>query len=426
MASEQLHIAGSLGPVSLDGYRFCFDSQWSPEANRRVDSVERFLASGVEENDWRLDLDGVTVDVSQWETPKRTRTYPLPRMYQLLQSAHRKAALIPAVKDEGSGLNPDVLGLDTIHLLTQFGLYVVVGRYVEGRGDERSKRGTNETVKVLRDQRLDFRAALHKLRAVAAPEVDVREWNGSEVELFGVSLARSAEAYRRLQERTGVPLTTIASCERRLTVLREGGLPAYVDYSDRFRKRSQHAETVSVQPKEHLIQAASKVLVDIRLECDLGAGADVWLHLAPDEGWAVGRHLLVLEKKSNPSQNDTLDAIFKNLVFRSMKVENAAQPVHFGIGSTYSARTGACWSLCPHFADCSREGFADCRFAPLAQRNEAATIFARKDVVAFLCEGAANGFLAFVIGLRGLAEEEEAGVQTAILEGAAPGRLRSL
>jgi hypothetical protein len=414
MAIDQLHIVGTLSPLQLDGYRFCFGSEWTGERGKAATTTERFLASGVEENAWRLRFGEVTLDVSQWETPKRTRTYPLARAYRLLQSPHRKAALIPAVKDEGSGLNPDVLGLDTVHLLTLFGLYAVVGHYVEARG-ESQKTPSEQAVLVLRDQRLDFEAALLKLEVAAAPEVGVVDWNRGEVDLFPVSLERSTAAYRRLQERTGVPLTTIASCERRLTVLRDGGLPAYVRWSDRFRLRSQHAETVSLQPKEHLLDSAAKALVDLRLDCDLGAGEQVWLHLAPDEGRVVGGQVFILEKKANPSENDLLGAIFSNMAFRSMKVENVTNPVHFGIGATYETRTGACWSLCPHLAGCSAQRFTSCRFAPLARFNAAPTFPQREDLVALLHEGDANGFLTFVVGLRGLSDGDESAIQRAIL-----------
>ncbi|NCO42284.1 MAG: hypothetical protein COZ06_28165 [Armatimonadetes bacterium CG_4_10_14_3_um_filter_66_18] len=414
MAADQLHLVGTLLPLQLDGYRFCFGSEWTAQRGKAPTTPERFLASGVEENAWRLRFGEGTLDVSQWETPKRTRTYPLARVYRLLQSPHRRGALIPAVKDEGSGLNPDVLGLDTLHLLTLFGVYAVVGHYLGARG-ETQKRRSGEEVLVLRDQRLDFEAALTKLEVAAAPEVSVVDWNRGEVDLFAVSLERSAAAYRRLHEQTGVPLTTVASCERRLAVLHDGGLPAYVRWSDRFRLRSQHAETVSVQPKEHLVGPAAKVLVDLRLDCDLGAGEQVWLHLAPDEGWVVGNQVFVLEKKANPSENDLLGAIFKNMAFRSMKVENVTNPVHFGIGATYETRTGACWSLCPHLQECLVERFSSCRFQPLAPHNAAPTFPQRSDCVSLLREGAANGFLTFVVGLRGLSEGDESAIQRTIL-----------
>lgn len=415
MGAAALHIVGCLSRVSPRDYESCFPSEWARPDGIAPTTPEQFLAAGPEESRWRLVIDKRTLDVSQWETPKRTRTYPLPRVYRLLQSPNKKVALIPVVKDEGSGVNPDVLGLDTIHLLTLFGVYVVVGHYVSARAATRTQPRSGRTIRVLRDQRLDYAAALRKLEIVAAPEVSVTAWNRGEVEGFPVSLEEAARAYRRMQAETGVPLPTIASCERRLAILRRSGLAGYVRAGDRFRKRSQHAEIVGLQPKEHLLKTAVKVLVDIRLDCDLGAGAPVWLHLAPDEGWIVGRRLFIIEKKANPSENDLLSAVFKNRVFRSMTPENVKNPVQFAIGATYRTRVGACWSLCPHLSRCLRESFVDCRFAPLQRFNSAATFPQRTGAVALLREGDANDFLTFLTGLRGLREGEEAGIQRVLL-----------
>jgi len=95
MAAQQLHIVGRLSAGFLRNQHFCLPSKWAKPSGIKPTTPAEFLASAPEDSRWRLPLAGRVLDISQWETPKRTRTYPLPRVYRLLQSPNRKVALIP-------------------------------------------------------------------------------------------------------------------------------------------------------------------------------------------------------------------------------------------------------------------------------------------------------------------------------------------
>ncbi len=48
------------------------------------------------------EVDGESIAICRWVSPKRTRSYPYARVYDILsEDASKKVAIIPVVKDEG-------------------------------------------------------------------------------------------------------------------------------------------------------------------------------------------------------------------------------------------------------------------------------------------------------------------------------------
>ena len=45
---------------------------------------------------------GNNLAFSKWVSPKRTRTYPFPRIYDTLGLSTKKVTIIPVIKDEGA------------------------------------------------------------------------------------------------------------------------------------------------------------------------------------------------------------------------------------------------------------------------------------------------------------------------------------
>ena len=67
--------------------------------------------------------------VSWWKSPKRTRTYPLSRVYETLSFTGRRITIIPIFKDEGFDGDRDFLQWDTISLMSLLQVYVIIGYY---------------------------------------------------------------------------------------------------------------------------------------------------------------------------------------------------------------------------------------------------------------------------------------------------------
>ncbi|MCW7071797.1 MAG: hypothetical protein OCU12_05690 [Methanophagales archaeon] len=66
--------------------------------------------------------------VSQWVSPKRTRSYPYARVYDTM-SKQLRVTIIPVVKDEGFDGDRDFVQWDTVSLMSLLNVFVILGYY---------------------------------------------------------------------------------------------------------------------------------------------------------------------------------------------------------------------------------------------------------------------------------------------------------
>ena len=66
--------------------------------------------------------------ISQWVSPKRTRSYPYARVYDTMSKQNR-ITIIPFIKDEGFDGDRDFVQWDTISLMSLLNVYVILAYY---------------------------------------------------------------------------------------------------------------------------------------------------------------------------------------------------------------------------------------------------------------------------------------------------------
>jgi hypothetical protein len=66
--------------------------------------------------------------ISQWVSPKRTRSYPYARVYDTMSKQNR-ITIIPFVKDEGFDGDRDFIQWDSVSLMSLLNVYVIIGCY---------------------------------------------------------------------------------------------------------------------------------------------------------------------------------------------------------------------------------------------------------------------------------------------------------
>lgn len=66
--------------------------------------------------------------ICKWVSPKRTRSYPYERVYNILSSS-KKISVIPIIKDEGINGDRDFIQWDTVSLMSLLDVYVILGYY---------------------------------------------------------------------------------------------------------------------------------------------------------------------------------------------------------------------------------------------------------------------------------------------------------
>jgi len=407
-------ISGILERVDYSNYEFIVDP--IDAKNLKVTDIEDLDKSAYDQAFWRITIRNKLLNMVKWTTPKRTRSYPLSRTYSLLSSKVSKAALIPIIKDEGeASRNPDVLGIDTIFLLTLFNVYCVLSYYDQAKKKTRvSSKGCS--VDAITNQRMNFHLAQEKINHICANNMPVNTWNAIEVGNYSSTLKAAGEAYERIQYQTGVRLPTVDRVKRNSQLfITEGGLEYFIKRADERRLRSQQSESLTLQPKERVLYSG-KAKVDILLDCDLGIEQAMKIHWAPDEQWIVNRNIFCIEKKHNPSRADLTDALFKNFAFRNMKHLNVANPTHFPIGLTSDTIAGTCFSLCEYFGYCKQSNWVKCQSKLLSQYNKAADFRMHTDLRNILIEGYLNKFPVFVIGTRSVNTQAVSEIQTLIRE----------
>ncbi|MDW8096169.1 MAG: hypothetical protein RMI51_05145 [Aquificaceae bacterium] len=96
--------------------------------NLKEITIEELEISGLSKFIVRVKSDYMAV--CKWVSPKRTRSYPYARVYDILsQHTSKKVAIIPVIKDEGKAGDRDFLQWDTVAMLSLLGVYAIPAYY---------------------------------------------------------------------------------------------------------------------------------------------------------------------------------------------------------------------------------------------------------------------------------------------------------
>ncbi|WP_340695190.1 hypothetical protein [Hydrogenobacter thermophilus] len=189
-----------------------------------------------------------------WVSPKRTRSYPYARVYDILtQEASKKVSIIPIVKDEGIEGDRDFLQWDTVSLLSLLNVYVIPAYYcyAERRGNK------------LTDQRFDWAYIKRKLIELSCYHNTALHWNLKELEQENlVKLIDKVKFYySKLSSKLGIKLHSFAGLDRFKELISKD-IEAFKVSSRLKSKQAQRRETKTRQPKE-LVNTELKTKIDI-------------------------------------------------------------------------------------------------------------------------------------------------------------------
>lgn len=289
----------------------------SDVASNAVDGVGRF----------ELNMGNKRIGVSQWVTPKRTRSYPYARVYDTLQYSER-VAIVPLVKDEGSGGDRDYLNWDTVSLMSLLNVYVIPAYYESANPhpDYENK---------ITDQRFDYEYITRKIRQLDSYQGDALHWNMREMENLGEVVENVRECYfKKIPKETGVQMSSEDAFERRIDKMTET-VEEFINESRRLSSNAQKSEAAASQANENVIEGIS--ISQITLENFLGGK----YHFTVDEAAIVNGTLFLVEKKHSsgvfPSEDDIKDGLLKLALYSnisSAKIKGESIPVKAAIGIT--------------------------------------------------------------------------------------------
>ena len=157
-----------------------------------------------------------TVAISVWTTPKRTKTYPLSRVYNTLSHDGIRITIIPALTDYGENGERGKIQPNTTYWMTALGVYVILGVFVEAEAGEVGALAANAnpgavnregSPKFVR-QKFDLEPIQEQIETILRDNPDVDTWNQGQVESIPGLLLQGIENYERLSNELYVPINS--------------------------------------------------------------------------------------------------------------------------------------------------------------------------------------------------------------------------
>jgi len=257
---------------------------------------------------------GNQIALSQWVSPKRTRSYPYARVYDSLDFSGKKVTIIPIVKDEGKEGDRDFLQWDTVSLMSLLGVYVIISHYTDA--SKSSRYGHKIT-----NQKFDIKYIKNQIRKLLSYQSDALHWNLSQIDNVGRIGQKALESYSDISKRIGVEMHSFESAKRRINQLLEGK-ETFMLSSRGLAEKAQRRESITTQPKEHLMG----IKATLTIKNYLGG----YYYFTCDEVEIRRRNIYLIEgkhtKTSNlPSLGDIKDGLLKMMLFtnlRDVKIDN--------------------------------------------------------------------------------------------------------
>ena len=283
-----------------------------------------------------LDLGENKIGVSQWVSPKRTRSYPFARVYNTMNFKSR-ITIIPIVKDEGKKGDRDYLQWDTVSLMSLLGVYVIIAYY------DKAKKNPRYENKIT-SQEFDYGYLTKKLKEFLNYKSDALHWNLKQLSnLKQVSKLCENAYYKKISRETGVDMHGINSFRKKIKEIYED-VEEFKKFSRDAAKSAQNREFQTIQPKEVVINEKAKITI-----ANYQGGM---YYFAVDEIMIKGDKLFLIEKKHSqkyiPSLGDIQDALIKMILYTNIseaKIDGNNYKIYPVIGLTSEEFTGILTSM---------------------------------------------------------------------------------
>jgi len=247
--------------------------------------------------------------ISRWVSPKRTRSYPYPRVYDTLSFSGKRVAVIPVIKDEGEDGDRDFIQWDTISLMSLLQVYVIITYYADASPSSRPKNK-------ITSQKFSIDHIRFELERLTGYQSDALHWNMKQIERVDEVAEKAIRSYRIISEKLGIKMHSFESALRRLEILKKGK-KEFMSSSRDLSRKAQERESVTSQPKEKLSEGAKAV---ITITNYLGGS----YYFTVDEAYIDGRNLLLVEGKHTrkselPKESDIKDGLLKMVLFSNLE-----------------------------------------------------------------------------------------------------------
>jgi len=266
--------------------------------------------------------------ISQWVSPKRTRSYPYARVYDTM-SKQIRVTIIPFIKDEGFDGDRDFIQWDTVSLMSLLNVYVLLGYYQKA---EKNPKYENK----ITNQVLDYQYLKEQLDKLINYKSSALHWNLLQLDSSSEVAQKCKNSYQTISERLGVRMHSIEGIDKRIEMLKKG-VKEFKSLSRSLASEAQNREFQTTQPKEKVIEEKATIMIKNYL-----GGL---YYLTVDEVRIKNDKLFLLEKKHSknslfPSIADIKDGVVRMMLFVNLaetKIANRAVN-HFSVLGLTSAK----------------------------------------------------------------------------------------
>ncbi len=252
---------------------------------------------------------GFSFGLSKWVTPKRTRSYPYERVYNILGTAKR-ITVIPIIKDEGKRGDRDFIQWDTISLMSLLDVFVIFTYY---KTAEKHKTRDNK----ITNQQFDNDLVKRKIIEIKNYHSSALHWNLKEIEKSLPDLIQKVKAtYNSIGQELGVEFHNEQGI-RRFANQFINGAKKFMETSRQKAQEAQNRELHTIQPKETLL---SLTKATITIENYLGGK----YYFTTDEIIMEKDKIYLIEAKHSknsilPSIGDIKDGLLKMILYTNLK-----------------------------------------------------------------------------------------------------------
>ncbi len=253
-----------------------------------------------------------SVAYSKWVSPKRTRSYPFARLYDIL-NAPKRITVIPVLKDEGIDGDLDRIQFSTISWMNLFDIYIILAYYESAVRNSRA--GQSKRNKISKQSfSPDF--VERQILDILKYKNSALHWNFNLLETSFVDIYRKAlDSYQVISRQTGIKMHDRKAQEKYLEKVK-ANFDDFKNLSLSGSKNASIREAAVVHHNEHLSDG-SKVRLNIR---NYLGGV---YYLTADEVIKEGDRYVIQESKNStkgslPSLDDIKDGLFKIALFSNI------------------------------------------------------------------------------------------------------------
>ncbi len=280
--------------------------------------INKASASGI------LEIDNKNkVAFSKWVTPKRTRSYPFARIYDIYSFGGKRITIIPVIKDEGIGAsknksNNDRINFITLSWMNLTNVFVILAWY--SSAEKKSKyRITN--------QKFDNKYIKQKIKEISEYQLDAHHWNNEHfIKDFSFVYKKAVLAYENISKKLKVKMHSFSdhlAFLSKITNEFNKNLISLEKFAFETLDRSKSAanrETLVNHVNECLTSGGEKLVFEIKNK--LGGS----YFLTADESIIDNKkkELIIQESKNATSSKlpkiaDIKDGLFKIMLFSQIK-----------------------------------------------------------------------------------------------------------